>query len=108
VVSCDNEINDLNNFSVEKKLEIPLYELNFFNIMATSNVSYQIPSLLEKMTSTDKDFRYMATNDLMTELQKDNIILDDDLERKVKFIFNTLFLKYIKISGCKSFVESVE
>ena len=35
------------------------------------------------MTSADKDFRFMATNDLMSELQKDNIKLDDDSERKV-------------------------
>ncbi|KAG7173279.1 Cullin-associated NEDD8-dissociated protein 1-like, partial [Homarus americanus] len=35
------------------------------------------------MTSTDKDYRFMATNDLMTELQKDSIKLDDDSERKV-------------------------
>lgn len=27
--------------------------------------------------------RFMATNDLMTELQKDSIKLDDDSERKV-------------------------
>ena len=38
------------------------------------------------MTSSDKDFRFMATNDLMTELQKDNINLDDDSERKVFFL----------------------
>nr|CAD7459444.1 unnamed protein product [Timema tahoe] len=48
-----------------------------------ASVSYQIANLLEKMTSNDKDFRFMATNDLMTELQKDSIILDDDSERKV-------------------------
>ncbi|RZF37572.1 hypothetical protein LSTR_LSTR013993 [Laodelphax striatellus] len=48
-----------------------------------ANVSYQIANLLEKMTSNDKDFRFMATNDLMTELQKDSIKLDDDSERKV-------------------------
>lgn len=35
------------------------------------------------MISSDKDFRFMATNDLMTELQKDNINLDDDSEKKV-------------------------
>lgn len=35
------------------------------------------------MTSNDKDFRFMATNDLMTELQKENIKLDEDSERKV-------------------------
>ncbi|XP_028035138.1 cullin-associated NEDD8-dissociated protein 1 [Bombyx mandarina] len=48
-----------------------------------ANVSYHIAHLLEKMTSNDKDFRFMATNDLMTELQKDSIKLDDDSERKV-------------------------
>ena len=37
------------------------------------------------MSSSDKDFRYMATNDLMTELQKDSIKLDDDRERLVSF-----------------------
>lgn len=35
------------------------------------------------MQSTDKDFRFMATNDLMAELQKDSMRLDDDCERKV-------------------------
>uniref|UniRef100_A0A0P6FDL4 Cullin-associated NEDD8-dissociated protein n=1 Tax=Daphnia magna TaxID=35525 RepID=A0A0P6FDL4_9CRUS len=48
-----------------------------------SNVSYHIANLLEKMASSDKDFRFMATNDLMGELQKDSIKLDDDSERKV-------------------------
>jgi predicted metal-dependent RNase len=37
------------------------------------------------MTSIDKDFRFMATNDLMNELQNDSIKLDDDSERKVCF-----------------------
>lgn len=44
------------------------------------------------MTSSDKDFRFMATNDLMVELQKDSIKLDDDSERKV-IIFLFIFLK---------------
>lgn len=35
------------------------------------------------MGSVDKDFRFMATNDLMSELQKDSIKLDDDSEKKV-------------------------
>ena len=35
------------------------------------------------MSSVDKDFRFMATNDLMTELQRDSIKLDDDSERRV-------------------------
>ncbi|KAL7982618.1 hypothetical protein Chor_010216 [Crotalus horridus] len=33
--------------------------------------------------SLNPDLRFMATNDLMTELQKDSIKLDDDSERKV-------------------------
>jgi hypothetical protein len=41
------------------------------------------------MTSIDKDFRFMATNDLMTELQNDSIKLDDDSERKVKKILSS-------------------
>eukprot|EP00057_Strongylocentrotus_purpuratus_P025808 XP_011680282.1 PREDICTED: cullin-associated NEDD8-dissociated protein 1-like isoform X1 [Strongylocentrotus purpuratus] len=48
-----------------------------------ASFSYIISNLLEKMTSSDKDFRFMATNDLMTELQKDSIKLDDDSEKKV-------------------------
>lgn len=39
--------------------------------------------VFRQMTSSDKDFRFMATNDLMAELQKDSIKLDDDSERKV-------------------------
>ena len=49
-------------------------------------------SLLEKMTSLDKDFRFMATNDLMTELQRDSIKLDDEMERKVV----TMLLKLLE------------
>ncbi|KAM6928453.1 cullin-associated NEDD8-dissociated protein 2 [Xenentodon cancila] len=57
-----------------------------------SSMSYHISSLLEKMTSTDKDFRFMATNDLMLELQKDSIKLDEDSERKVV----TMLLKLLE------------
>lgn len=42
-----------------------------------------IQGLLDRMTSADKDFRFMATNDLMGELQHDNIRMDDDSETKV-------------------------
>uniref|UniRef100_A0A8C3G8B5 TATA-binding protein interacting (TIP20) domain-containing protein n=1 Tax=Cyclopterus lumpus TaxID=8103 RepID=A0A8C3G8B5_CYCLU len=48
-----------------------------------SNVSLHISNLLDKMTSTDKDFRFMATNDLMLELQSHSLQLDEDSERKV-------------------------
>ena len=51
-----------------------------------------------QMTSSDKDFRFMATNDLMAELQKDSIKLDDDSERKVSLhcvIEKTLVSNYM-------------
>lgn len=35
------------------------------------------------MTSNDKDFRFMATNDLLVELQKDSIKLDDEAEKRI-------------------------
>jgi len=35
------------------------------------------------MTSSDKDFRFMSTNDLMTGIRKDSVKLDDDSERKI-------------------------
>uniref|UniRef100_A0A4W6DNG9 Uncharacterized protein n=1 Tax=Lates calcarifer TaxID=8187 RepID=A0A4W6DNG9_LATCA len=54
-----------------------------------SNVSYHISNLLEKMTSTDKDF---SSYDLMLELQKDSIKLDEDSERKVV----TMLLKLLE------------
>ncbi|KAJ7999313.1 hypothetical protein DPEC_G00193090 [Dallia pectoralis] len=57
-----------------------------------SNISYHISNLLEKMASTDKDFRFMATNDLMMELQKDSIKLDEDSEKKVV----TMLLKLLE------------
>lgn len=33
--------------------------------------------------SKDKDFRYMATSDLLNELQKDMFKIEQDLERKL-------------------------
>ncbi|XP_041080716.1 cullin-associated NEDD8-dissociated protein 1-like [Polyodon spathula] len=57
-----------------------------------ASVSYHISNLLEKMTSADKDFRFMATNDLMVELQKDSIKLDEDSENKVV----TMLLKLLE------------
>ncbi|XP_033875409.2 cullin-associated NEDD8-dissociated protein 1-like [Acipenser ruthenus] len=57
-----------------------------------ASMSYHISNLLEKMTSTDKDFRFMATNDLMAELQKDSIKLDEDSENKVV----TMLLKLLE------------
>lgn len=36
-----------------------------------------------QIASKDKDFRYMATSDLLNELQKDTFKADGDLERKL-------------------------
>ncbi|KRX21900.1 Cullin-associated Nedd8-dissociated protein 1 [Trichinella nelsoni] len=55
------------------------YFMDFCNMSA---VSYYIAHLLERMNSADKDFRFMATNDLMRELQKE-ITLDVDSENKM-------------------------
>lgn len=46
-------------------------------------MSFSIASTLEKMNSRDKDFRYMATVDLSTELSKDTFKMDADSEKKL-------------------------
>ncbi|XP_055342384.1 cullin-associated NEDD8-dissociated protein 1-like [Paramacrobiotus metropolitanus] len=48
-----------------------------------SNQTYTISTLLEKLNEPDKDFRYMAANDLINELQKETVQLDDETEKKV-------------------------
>ncbi|KAL2651460.1 hypothetical protein R1flu_019588 [Riccia fluitans] len=45
--------------------------------------SLAVGLILEKIASKDKDFRYMATSDLLNELQKDSFKADADTERKV-------------------------
>lgn len=45
--------------------------------------TFQISGLLEKMNNIDKDFRYMAVNDLMAELSKSSIALDEDMEKRI-------------------------
>ncbi|KAI8473659.1 MAG: armadillo-type protein [Monoraphidium minutum] len=39
--------------------------------------------ILEKIASKDKDFRYMATSDLLAELGKDSFKVDPELERRL-------------------------
>lgn len=39
--------------------------------------------ILEKIASKDKDFRYMATSDLLSELQKDSFKTDAESEKKI-------------------------
>lgn len=43
-------------------------------------------SLFSQMTGKDKDYRYMATSDLLNELNKDNFKADSDLEIKLSNI----------------------
>ncbi|RCN30237.1 hypothetical protein ANCCAN_23994, partial [Ancylostoma caninum] len=51
--------------------------------MATTATSaYHVAQLIDKMMSVDKDYRFMAVNDLMRELQTNNMRLDDDSEKK--------------------------
>ncbi|KAK1434531.1 hypothetical protein QVD17_00278 [Tagetes erecta] len=45
-----------------------------------------IPGILEKMTGKDKDYRYMATSDLLNELNKEGFKLDIDLELRLSNI----------------------
>ncbi|KAL3700206.1 hypothetical protein R1sor_018228 [Riccia sorocarpa] len=45
--------------------------------------SLAVGLILEKIASKDKDFRYMATSDLLNELQKDSFKADAETERKV-------------------------
>ncbi|KAF1890490.1 hypothetical protein Lal_00041249 [Lupinus albus] len=45
-----------------------------------------LTGILEKMTGKDKDFRYMATSDLLNELNKDTFKADADLEFKLTTI----------------------
>ncbi|WOL01566.1 cullin-associated NEDD8-dissociated protein 1 [Canna indica] len=42
-----------------------------------------ITNILEKMTGKDKDYRYMATSDLLSELNKEGFKADSDLELKL-------------------------
>ncbi|KAF0545102.1 TATA-binding protein interacting [Gigaspora margarita] len=46
-------------------------------------MSHTVLGLLEKMDSNDTDFRYMAANDLMNDLQKPDFNLDETNEKKV-------------------------
>ncbi|CAH2045730.1 unnamed protein product, partial [Thlaspi arvense] len=46
----------------------------------------QVSGIIEKMTGKDKDYRYMATSDLLNELNKDSFQLDADLEMRLSSI----------------------
>ncbi|GMH24451.1 hypothetical protein Nepgr_026294 [Nepenthes gracilis] len=48
--------------------------------------SMALAGILEKMTGKDKDYRYMATSDLLNELNKEGFKADADLEIKLSNI----------------------
>ncbi|KRZ60740.1 Cullin-associated Nedd8-dissociated protein 1 [Trichinella nativa] len=69
-------------FFIGMSWKAKLDNCNSVDFCNMSAVSYYIAHLLERMNSADKDFRFMATNDLMRELQKE-ITLDVDSENKM-------------------------
>ncbi|KAF5731795.1 cullin-associated NEDD8-dissociated protein 1 [Tripterygium wilfordii] len=56
----------------------------------------QMTSILEKMTGKDKDYRYMATSDLLNELNKEGFKADADLEIKLS---NIVLLQLDDLAG---------
>jgi len=52
-------------------------------------INYQFVHLVEKMSNSDKDIRFMATNDMLTELQKDTFKL-----RVTAADFEALFIEF--------------
>ncbi|KAI8083963.1 armadillo-type protein [Gilbertella persicaria] len=51
--------------------------------MSQGTNAYMVANLLEKMSNEDRDFRYMALNDLMNELQKESFQMETMIESKV-------------------------
>lgn len=77
IILCRNKIS---NFRVQNDKHVYQSQIIYNELTTVWVMGY---AFILQMTSNDKDFRFMATNDLMTELQKDSIKLDDDSERKV-------------------------
>ena len=49
--------------------------------------SFTINTILEKTENRDKDFRYMATSDLLAELSKESFKPDTEGERRFFIIY---------------------
>ncbi|KIO24797.1 hypothetical protein M407DRAFT_244321 [Tulasnella calospora MUT 4182] len=64
--------------------------------------SYMIQGLLDKMLSPDQDFRFMALNDMMTEVNNDRHIFQNDEATEVKVLKQVLALIEDKISEVKN------
>ncbi|CAL8068437.1 unnamed protein product [Calicophoron daubneyi] len=52
-------------------------------MMVDTGTSKSVGALLEKMGATDTDYRFMAINDLINELQSDSLRLDSQSEKRV-------------------------
>ncbi|KAI4367061.1 hypothetical protein MLD38_022842 [Melastoma candidum] len=57
-----------------------------FSLSPEDMANFQITGILEKMTGKDKDYRYMATSDLLNELNKEGFKADAELELKLSSI----------------------
>jgi hypothetical protein len=57
--------------------------------------SYTVSSLIEKLDARDKDERFMAMHDLAQDLDRDNIRLDGEIERRVV----AMILKHLEDPG---------
>ena len=53
------------------------------NMSNLSGNSHLVTNLMDKMQSMDKDFRFMAINDLIAELQKSTFKIESNLETGV-------------------------
>ncbi|KAF3773876.1 Cullin-associated NEDD8-dissociated protein 1 [Nymphaea thermarum] len=62
-------------------LQIPQLALSISGVLEMASVT--ITNILEKMTGKDKDYRYMATSDLLNELSKETFKVESDLEIKL-------------------------
>eukprot|EP00850_Spirogloea_muscicola_P001350 SM000005S17147 [mRNA] locus=s5:408611:419235:+ [translate_table: standard] len=60
--------------------------LELLQIRGANMATLAVGLILEKIASKDKDFRYMATSDLLNELQRDTFKADPETERKVSQI----------------------
>ncbi|XWS18034.1 hypothetical protein CRYUN_Cryun32bG0007600 [Craigia yunnanensis] len=60
--------------------------LRLLELYITEMANLQMTGILEKMTGKDKDYRYMATSDLLNELNKEGFKADSDLEIKLSNI----------------------
>ncbi|KAF5946797.1 hypothetical protein HYC85_017025 [Camellia sinensis] len=68
------------------KTKLEITDIKHFSYGFPKMANLAITGILEKMTGKDKDYRYMATSDLLNELNKEGFKLDADLEMKLSNI----------------------